>query len=109
MLFRSVYAGVNLPSSAGIEVYYKFLQDGKTTKFDDLPWYLVSPTKTIAINDDPTIFDDVTYEVTEDMLKADVGSSTDVTFTSFAVKIVFTTTNSATVPTVRAFRAIAIS
>jgi hypothetical protein len=104
-----IYTGINRPSSSSVTVYYKFLQDGSATKFDDLPWYEVSPTKTVAINDDVTIFDDVTYEVTEAMLQDNVGSTTNVTFTSFAVKIVFTTTNSATVPTIRSFRAIAIS
>ena len=83
--------------------------DGTSTVFDDNPWHEVSPIKSIAITDDRSIYDDVAYEITEDTLKTLAGSASEVAFSSFAVKVVFTATNSAAVPTIRAFRAVAIS
>lgn len=103
-----IYMGVNRPSGSDVKVYIKF-PDGTSTVFDDNPWHLVSPTKSIAITDDRSIYDDVAYEITEDTLMTLTGSAAEVAFSSFAVKVVFTATNSAAVPTIRAFRAIAIS
>lgn len=94
------YADVFKPEEANIILYYKAQTSGDDTQFDDLPWTRLEPKEPITNND--TAFGEVEYEVK----LSDVPQITD-TFSSFAFKIVMTTTNSCRVPMISNVRAIA--
>lgn len=103
-----LYLGVNRPAASSVAVYYKVLLSGSSERFDDLGWFLVAPNSAIQVHDDPNTYDDVAYDINEADIKANFGVSTDINFTSFAVKIVFSSQNSSAVPAIRSFRAIAL-
>jgi len=94
------YADVFKPKRSDIVVYYKAQLAGNDFAFDDLPWNLLSPT--IAIPENDTKFGSVEYEV-------DLGEVAEVTdtFSSFAFKVVFVTSNSCKPPMISNVRAIA--
>jgi len=104
----TIYLGVNRPAAASVAVYYKVLRTGHDEEFNSIGWFLVNPVAAIGINNNPAIYDEVSYVVQEADLKAQFGVSDEVTFTSFAVKVVFTSINSSKVATIRSFRAIAV-
>ena len=104
----TIYLGVNRPAAASVAVYYKVLRTGHDEEFNSIGWFLVNPVAAIGINNDPAIYDEVSYVVQEADLQAQFGVSDEVTFTSFAVKVVFTSINSSKVATIRNFRAIAV-
>ena len=88
----------NNPPQAGIGLYYK-VQTTLDQNFDALPWVgPVTPVSPIKISDNPNSFSEVEYNVDP------TGS-----FTAFAVKISLTSTNSSKVPSLRNFRAIALT
>ena len=95
----------NNPPQAGINLYYK-VQTTLDQNFDALPWIGhasianigVSPVSPIKISDNPNSFSEVEYNI-------DPPGS----FTAFAVKISLTSTNSSKVPSLRNFRAIALT
>jgi hypothetical protein len=109
-----VYLTAYKPSASQIYVYVKMLSSSDTDIFDDKEWQLLTPlgnanfvssnandyreltfapgSNGIASNSITYISDGVTYN----------------TFRTFAIKIVFSSTNSANVPKVRDLRAIAI-
>ena len=95
----------NNPPQAGINLYYK-VQTSLDQNFDALPWIGhpsianvgVSPVSPIKISDNPNSFSEVEYNI-------DPPGS----FTAFAVKISLTSTNSSKVPSLRNFRAIALT
>lgn len=87
----------NNPPQAGIGLYYK-AQTSLDQNFDALPWEgPISPVSPIKISDNPNNFSDVEYNVDP------------AAFTAFAVKISLTSTNSSKVPSLRNFRAIALT
>lgn len=97
-----IFALVNKPAAAGISVYYKVLPKGSDANFDSLAWVLAAPDNAIPSSENPNDYSEAEYTIDETDLSG-------VEFTSFAVKIVFTSTNSSAVPTCRDFRAIAIT
>ena len=87
----------NNPPQAGIGLYYK-AQTSLDQNFDALPWVgPVTPVSPIKISDNPNSFSEVEYNVDP------------AAFTAFAVKISLTSTNSSKVPSLRNFRAIALT
>jgi hypothetical protein len=87
----------NNPPQAGIALYYK-VQTTLDQNFDALPWVgPVTPVSPIKISDNPNSFSEVEYNVDP------------AAFTAFAVKISLTSTNSSKVPSLRNFRAIALT
>ena len=87
----------NNPPQAGIGLYYK-AQTSLDQNFDALPWEgPVPPVSPIKISDNPNNFSEVEYNVDP------------AAFTAFAVKISLTSTNSSKVPSLRNFRAIALT
>jgi len=106
----SIMISMNQPSNSNIAVYYKVPSPTQQdTSFDSLSWNLAVPDHAIPISDDPTVYKDVTYTVTPAEISAALGTSSTVSFSSFAVKIVFYSQNSSKVPTIRNFRTIALS
>ena len=91
-----VYLGANVPTGATVDLYWKTTGAGEDGDFDALGWNIVSPAEPIVINNDRTVYDEVKYSI-------DPSGS----FGSMAFKIVMRSSNSAAVPTIKDFRAIA--
>ena len=92
-----VYLGINRPTGSNIDVYYRVQPSGSDSNFHTIPWVQLSSDKTIPIND-ARRFSEVHYA-------KDFGSTDK--FGSFAIKIVFRSTNSNNVPLVTDLRALA--
>ncbi len=97
-----IFILANRPAAAGIALYYKVLAKGSDTNFESLPWILGTPDVAIPSTDDPSNFAEVEYTINEAQLVS-------LEYTAFAVKIVFTSSNSSAIPTIRDFRAIAVT
>ena len=91
-----VYLGANVPTGATVDLYWKTTGAGEDGDFDALSWNLAVSSEPIIINNDPSVFDEVKYSI-------DPAGS----FGSMAFKIVMRSSNSAAVPTIKDFRAIA--
>ena len=91
-----VYLGANVPTGATVDLYWKTTGAGEDGDFDALGWNLATPAEPIVINNDRTVYDEVKYSI-------DPSGS----FGSMAFKIVMRSSNSAAVPTIKDFRAIA--
>lgn len=91
-----VYLGANVPTGATVDLYWKTTGAGEDGDFDALAWTLATPTEPIVINNDRSVYDEVKYSI-------DPAGS----FGSMAFKIVMRSSNSAAVPTIKDFRAIA--
>ena len=91
-----VYLGANVPTGATVDLYWKTTGAGEDGDFDALAWTLATPTEPIVINNDRSVYDEVKYSIDP------TGS-----FGSMAFKIVMRSSNSAAVPTIKDFRAIA--
>jgi hypothetical protein len=99
-----VYLNVNRPKDSNIDLYYKHMSSGSDVDFDtELTWVAATPDSTIPTNDGGGYFE-AHYAI--DPL-AYTSPYPNVKFGSFAFKIVLRSTNSANVPTVRDFRAVA--
>jgi hypothetical protein len=98
-----IFLSTNRPTGSYIDVYYK-VTDNIDANFDALPWYLVNPIDSVPITDNAGEYTDVEYAVTE----AASGIS-NKKFVAFAIKIVFTATNSAAAPSCSDLRAIAVT
>jgi hypothetical protein len=97
-----VYVSVNRPSGSYLNLYYKVLPKGSDANFDDIAWNLAASDSTIPVTDDAKNYTEIQYSITESNLG-------NVQFSSFAIKLVFTSENSSAVPTCKDFRAIAIT
>ena len=95
----TVFLDANRPAAANIDLYYRVLTSGSQSDMNDTAYTLASPTKSININDNPSVFEEVQYDI--DPLGA------NVSFGSMQFKIVLRSTNTSTVPTIKDFRAIA--
>lgn len=91
-----VFLNINKPRSANVDLYWRVTEGGSSTEISDVNWSLATPIEAIEINDNPTVFKEVQYEI-------DPSGS----FGNMQFKIVLRSTNSATVPLVKDFRAIA--
>ena len=94
---RIIFAG-NRPDGSSIEVYTKTQEAGAEAPFASLNWTLATIDNAVSSTDDPTKFND--YEYTVDL------SSTP--FQSVAVKVVFKSQSSTSVPRIKDFRVIAL-
>ena len=95
----TVYMDVNRPAAANVDLYFRVLTSGAQADMNDTAFTLATPTASIGINDNPSIFEEVQYDI--DPLGA------NVSFGSMQFKIVLRSTNTSTVPTIKDFRAIA--
>jgi hypothetical protein len=94
--YLKIRMAVNLPTNAGIDVYYKLNNVGSNIDFSTVPYTLVEPDEVIAKTTTPDRFVDVEY------------SLSDLTqFDGITVKIVFKSTSSAEIPRVKDLRIIA--
>ena len=91
-----VYINANAPSGSNIDLYFKVLEAGSDTDFDNLGWILASSDDIITTND-AGAYSEVHYSIDPAIGK----------FGSFAFKIVLRSSNSSNVPTVKDFRAVA--
>lgn len=97
-----VYLNINRPSGSNITLYYKILPKGSDANFDDIGWVAAVPDNNIPVSDDRNNYTEIEYTIDETDL---AGKE----FSSFAVKLTFTSENSSNVPTCKDFRAIAIT
>lgn len=102
-----IYLSTNRPTGSYIDVYYK-VADNIDADFASIPWSLVTPIGSVPINDNPSSFNDVEYEITETMLGASSGVA-GTKFIAFAVKIVFSSVNSSAAPSCSDLRVIAVT
>lgn len=108
-----IYLSTNRPTGSYIDVYYK-VTDNLDVNFDSLGWSLVTSTGGVPINDNPSSYDDVEYDITEQMLGyvPAAGGNPAIPgkkFVAFAVKIVFSSTNSSAAPSCSDLRVIAVT
>jgi hypothetical protein len=99
-----IYLSTNRPNGSYIQVYYK-VTDNIDADFDSIGWTEIATPiggSGVPINDDPTTYNDVEYEVTDQSLSYRK-------FVAFAVKIVFTSTNSSAAPSCADLRVIAVT
>jgi len=98
-----IFLATNRPTGSFIDVYYK-VTDNIDSNFDALPWYSVNPIDSVPITDNAGEYNDVEYAVTES-----ASGIQNKKFVAFAVKIVFTSTNSSAAPSCSDLRVIAVT
>ena len=91
-----LFINVNRPRSANVDVYWRVLEGGSNSDISDTAWQVATPNQAIQVNDNPSVFKEVQYEI-----------DPTGTFATMQFKIVLRSSNSATVPLVKDFRAIA--
>lgn len=96
-----IFLGTNRPTGSYISVYYK-VTENIDANFDSLTWAPVSPLDSVPIDDNANSYTDVEYAVTSAMLSSKK-------FVAFAIKVVFTSTNSSAAPSCSDLRAIAVT
>ena len=94
--FLKIMFAANVPNEANVDVYYRTLVVGSNEQLNKVNYTLVQPVSGIIKSQDPGLFNDVTYEIDNLPL-----------FTSAAIKIVFRSTNSSQVPSIKDLRVIA--
>jgi hypothetical protein len=94
--FLKIMFAANVPNEANVDVYYRTLVVGSNEPLNKVNYTLVQPVSGIIKTQDPGLFNDVTYEIDDLPL-----------FTSAAIKIVFRSTNSSQVPSIKDLRVIA--
>lgn len=111
-----IWISANRPYGSNIDVYYKIQRTDDTDgNFDtDYGWWLAATDSAdgIPYSDNSEKYTEVAYTIDyADFQTAFGGTLTDgdVQFTAFAVKIVFTSSNSSRVPSCKEFRAVAVS
>ena len=97
----------NLPEGALVEVYYKVQSGVDSSEFDDLPYVLMNQITPVTTTQNYTDFYDCEYRA-EDITYANADATYD-NFRFFAIKVVLYSTNTAKAPTIKNFRAIALS
>lgn len=99
-----IYLSTNRPNGSYISVYYK-ATESIDANFDSIGWTEIATPiggTGVPINDDPESYNDIEYEVTEQSLSYRK-------FVAFAIKIVFTSTNSSAAPSCSDLRVIAVT
>lgn len=94
-----ILLAANRPSVGGIKVYYR--TNSGEASITEVPWVQAALERAIPSDENPEIFREYEY------LVGGLGGALQP-FTSFQVKIVFTSTNSSKVPVVRDLRVIAL-
>lgn len=93
-----VIAGVNKPSGATIDLYYRIATDNN---INDVDWLKIAPTNNHGVDDVKTVYRDYNY-----LIGGDQGLATS--FSQFQLKMVLNASNSSKYPTVTDLRAIAV-
>ena len=94
--YLRIMFAANAPAGTSIDVYYRTLVLGSQAPLKDVNFVQVTPVTAIVPTNDPSQFTDITYEI--DNLPA---------FSAAAVKIVFRSSNSSQIPTIKDLRIIA--
>ena len=98
-----VLLDANIPSPAGIDVYYKV--GSATENFDEMPWVAFTNLPNYNKEDTRGVYTEIQFDITD---FDEFSNAKDLSpFTSFQVKIVMKTTNGARVPSFRNLRIIA--
>ena len=99
-----VFLNVNRPRSANVDLYFRVVEGGSSTDISTVAWQAATPVEPIAINDNPNVFKEIQYSIDPG---ATGYTASPGTFGTMQFKIVLRSSNSATVPQVKDFRAIA--
>ena len=102
-----VYLQQNLPSGSSFQIYYKVQSADDSGLFDSRPWVQMTLNGNSTNNQNINEYYD--YEYTADNISYTSGDITYDNFRSFAIKIVFFSTNPANAPTAKNLRVIALS
>lgn len=94
--FLKIMFTANIPIQGEIDVYYRTLPIGSLRPLNEESYEYATPLQPHTKTDNPTLYTDVNYEID------DIPS-----FTAVAVKIVFRSTNSSKVPSIKDLRIIA--
>lgn len=94
--FLKIMFAANIPIQGEIDVYYRTLPIGSLIPLNEKNYEYATPLQPHTRTDNPTLYTDVNYEID------DIPS-----FTAVAVKIVFRSTNSSKVPSIKDLRIIA--
>jgi len=98
----------NLPEGSSISVFYRVQSESdETTAFEDLPYVEMNKITQTPVNQNINEYYDCEFKA-EDIIYSSAGVNFD-SFRSFAIKIVFFSTNTAKAPTARNLRVIALS
>ena len=92
-----VIMAVNRPSDATVDLYYKLINSGDDTSFDDTAWIKATIEETIQSDENPALFRDYQYQIEANP------------FTRYMLKIVMTSKNQAKYPTIKDLRVIALA
>lgn len=92
-----VYMDMSVPTGANVMLYYKTLRDDANTLYEDVNWTEMDIEKTIVPTTNQSQFTE--YSWIADNLEQ---------FSTYAIKIVFTSSSTSKVPLVRNFRTIAL-
>ena len=93
-----VYLDTNVPPGASVELFYRVKPEGSSVLLEDTAWEKVNPVEGIIVTEDENNFSESEYRV-EDI---------NENFTSFNLKIVFSSPAKHRVPRVKNLRAIAL-
>ena len=102
-----VYLQENLPQGSSMQVYYRVQSATDSSKLEDKPWTLMTLNGVSSTNQNATEYYD--YEYKADGITYTSGSVTYRNFRTFAIKIVFYSSNPANAPTAKNLRVIALS
>jgi len=94
--YLRIMFAANVPAGTAIDVYYRTLVQGSLTPLNQTNFVQATPVAPIVTTSNPSDYFDVAYEI-DDL----------PSFTAAAVKIVFRSSNSSTIPTIRDLRVIA--
>lgn len=108
-----VYLTAHKPAGTNIHIYYKLLSGSDPDLFEDKKWQLMTQIGNqnyFSINE--TDYRELTFApgvngIADNSVSYTSGSTAYTQFKTFAIKVVMTSSNSAVVPRVRDFRAIA--
>ncbi len=98
-----VYTSVHRPTDSSVDLYFKVQGSGDDANFNEIPWTLVNPLKAIPISDSG--MSEAHYEINPTVVNS--GTTSSLSFSKFAIKIVLRSKNSSNVPMIGDFRAIA--
>ena len=97
----------NLPEGSSIEVYYRVQSAVDSTEFENLPYTLMTQYTPTVTSQNYNEYYDCEYRA-DDIVYTNADATYD-NFRYFQIKVVFHTTNTAKAPTIKNFRAIALS
>jgi hypothetical protein len=95
-----ILLAANKPSVSDFQVYWRVATEG--TNIRNIDWTLVNPENSVPSDENPNIFREYRY------LVGGLGGTLNP-FTSYQLKIVFRSTNSSKVPSIRDLRVIALA